>query len=210
MPSKYGQHVMRSPLASNMQVYPGKAPGATPENSQDMRVVLDMTKDKTNKPELPKELAVCTGRAKYSSSKSFLHNEFEEEYHPVQYYATHSKDSSRQDKKPDIIFATKGKLDNPNKVLLTYTSKIKTARCLVVTSANIIDDRNLQMIDSEQSVPEAVASKTFWKTVSEASMRKRTNSVQKRSRCRLRSSKADVKTDMTCKKYNTHWCKRHN
>ncbi|KRZ00200.1 hypothetical protein T11_11048 [Trichinella zimbabwensis] len=121
MPSKPAKYAIEIWTACNAKStcveYAGlhKARGATPENSEDMRVVRDMTKDKTNKPELPKELAVCTGRAKYSFSKSFLHNEFEEEYHPVQYYATHSKDSSRQDKKPDIIFATKGKLDNPER-----------------------------------------------------------------------------------------------
>ncbi|KRZ17155.1 hypothetical protein T11_11469 [Trichinella zimbabwensis] len=105
--------------------------------------------DKTNKPELPKELAVCTGRANTM--------------HP------HSKASLMQDKKSDIIFATKARLDNVDKLLLTYTSKIKTGRFLVVTSANIINDRNLQMIDSEQSVQEAVVFKTFWNRVNQRS-----------------------------------------
>ncbi|KRZ12100.1 hypothetical protein T11_6043 [Trichinella zimbabwensis] len=115
-PAKYSIEIWTACNAKSTCVeYTGlhKAPGATPENREDMRVVRDMTKglklrmlgtDKTNKPELPKELAVCTGRAKYSSSKSFS-----------------------------------SQLDNLDKPLLTYTSKIKTARCLVVTSANIID-----------------------------------------------------------------------
>ncbi|XP_061878322.1 piggyBac transposable element-derived protein 4-like [Entelurus aequoreus] len=103
-----------------------------------------------NKPELPSELVAIKNRQATSSVFAFTENATAVSYCPkkgknVVLMSTMHKDaqlSTREDKKPQMVLdynATKGGVDNLDKVTGTYSCRRMTARWPLVVFFNIID-----------------------------------------------------------------------
>ncbi|KAI7805227.1 putative piggyBac transposable element-derived protein 4-like [Triplophysa rosa] len=177
-----------------------------------------------NKPELPKELLNMKNRKVTSSIFAFTDTTTLVSYCPkksknvllmstLHKYATLS---SSEDRKPQIILdynATKGGVDNLDKVTATYSCQRMTACWPLVIFHNIIDASAYNAFLDGKLNRRRIFLEQLGQALIQATQPRpavaSTPQGQKRSRCQVCTHRNDCKTSTRCEKCNLFICKEH-